>query len=61
MPFTLTMPKLSPTMEKGTLVKWHKKEGDHVESGDLLFEVATDKATIEHTSIDEGFIRVLLV
>ncbi len=61
MPFTLTMPKLSPTMEKGVIVKWHKKEGDRVNEGDLLFEVATDKATVEHNAIDEGFLRKVLV
>jgi pyruvate dehydrogenase E2 component (dihydrolipoamide acetyltransferase) len=61
MPFTLTMPKLSPTMEAGTLVKWHKKEGDEVKGGDLLFEVATDKATVEHNALDEGFLRKILV
>jgi pyruvate dehydrogenase E2 component (dihydrolipoamide acetyltransferase) len=61
MPFTLTMPKLSPTMESGTLVKWHKKVGDHVEAGDLLFEVATDKATVEHNALDEGWLRKIIV
>ncbi len=61
MPFTLTMPKLSPTMEIGTIVKWHKKEGDAVESGDLLIEIATDKATVEHNALDSGFIRKILV
>lgn len=61
MPFTLTMPKLSPTMEQGTIVKWHKKEGDKVEDGDLLFEVATDKATVEHNAIDAGILRKILV
>ena len=61
MPFTLTMPKLSPTMEVGTLVKWNKKEGDSVKEGDLLFEVATDKATVEHEALDGGFLRKILV
>lgn len=61
MPFVLTMPKLSPTMEAGTLVKWHKKEGDQVASGDLLFEVATDKATVEHNALDEGWLRKILI
>ncbi|QVL57197.1 MAG: pyruvate dehydrogenase complex dihydrolipoamide acetyltransferase [Simkaniaceae bacterium] len=61
MPFTLTMPKLSPTMEGGTIVKWHKKEGEQVKSGELLFEVATDKATVEHEALDEGFLRKILV
>lgn len=61
MPFTLTMPKLSPTMEEGTIAKWHKKEGDYVKSGDLLIEVATDKATVEFNALDSGWIRKILV
>ena len=61
MPFTLTMPKLSPTMEEGTIAKWRKKEGDYVKAGDVLFEVATDKATVEHSALDEGFLRKILV
>ena len=61
MPFTVTMPKLSPTMEEGTIAKWHKKEGDKVEAGDLLVEVATDKATIEYNALDEGYLRKILV
>lgn len=61
MPFTLTMPKLSPTMEEGTIVKWHKKLGDQVNAGDLLIEVATDKATVEYNALDEGWIRQILV
>jgi pyruvate dehydrogenase E2 component (dihydrolipoamide acetyltransferase) len=48
-------------MEAGTLVKWHKKEGDRVDAGDLLFEVATDKATVEHTALDEGWIKRILI
>jgi pyruvate dehydrogenase E2 component (dihydrolipoamide acetyltransferase) len=61
MPFTVTMPKLSPTMEEGTIAKWHKREGDYVNAGDLLVEVATDKATVEHNALDEGFLRKILV
>ncbi len=61
MPFTLTMPKLSPTMEEGTIVKWRVKEGSHVKVGDTLFEVATDKATVEHNALDEGYLRKILV
>lgn len=61
MPFTLTMPKLSPTMEEGTIVKWHKHVGDEVEPGDLLMEVATDKATVEFNALDGGWIRKILV
>lgn len=61
MPFTLTMPKLSPTMEEGTIAKWHKKVGDFVDEGDLLIEVATDKATVEYNAIDKGYLRQQLV
>lgn len=61
MPFTLTMPKLSPTMETGVIAKWHKNVGDYVKDGDLLFEVATDKATVEHHALDEGWLRQILV
>ena len=61
MPFTLTMPKLSPTMEEGTIAKWIKKEGDFVKAGDVLFEVATDKATVEHSALDSGYLRKILV
>lgn len=61
MPFTLTMPKLSPTMDAGVLVKWHKKVGDQIQSGDLLFEVATDKATVEYNALDEGWLRQILI
>lgn len=61
MPSTLTMPKLSPTMESGTIATWHKKEGDAIAAGDLLFEVATDKATVEYTALDDGFLRKILV
>ncbi len=61
MPFTLTMPKLSPTMEEGSIAKWHKKEGDFVEAGELLMEVSTDKATVEYNALDEGYLRKILV
>src|SRR5579863_2084011 len=61
MPFTLTMPKLSPTMEEGTIAKWRKKEGEYVNAGDVLFEVATDKATVEHSALDAGFLRKILI
>src|SRR3569832_1181444 len=61
MPFTLTMPKLSPTMEEGTIAKWRKKEGDLVKAGDVLFEVATDKATVEHAALDSGYLRKILI
>lgn len=59
--FTLTMPKLSPTMEEGMIVKWHKKEGEKVEAGDLLFEISTDKATVEYNALDEGWLRKIIV
>lgn len=61
MPFTLTMPKLSPTMEEGTIAKWRKKEGDFVKAGEVLLEVATDKATVEHCALDEGWLRKILI
>lgn len=61
MPFTLTMPKLSPTMEEGTIAKWHVKVGEHVNAGDLLFEVSTDKATVEYNALDEGWLRKILI
>lgn len=61
MPFTVTMPKLSPTMEEGTIAKWHKKVGDQVAPGDLLIEVATDKATVEFNAIDGGWLRKIIV
>lgn len=61
MPFTLTMPKLSPTMEEGTITKWRKQAGDFVKAGDVLLEVATDKATVEHSALDPGFLRKILV
>lgn len=61
MPFTLTMPKLSPTMEEGTIVKWRKKEGEFAKTGEVLFEVATDKATVEHSALDEGWLRKILI
>lgn len=57
----LNMPKLSPTMERGTIVKWHKKKGEAVKAGEVLLEIATDKAVLEHTAIDDGFVRALLV
>lgn len=48
-------------MEEGTIAKWHKKEGDLVAAGEVLLEVATDKATIEHSALDEGYLRKILV
>lgn len=61
MPFTLTMPKLSPTMEAGTIAKWRKKEGEYVKVGEVIFEVATDKATVEHSVLDAGWLRKILI
>lgn len=61
MPFTLTMPKLSPTMEEGTIAKWRKKEGEFVKEGEVIFEVATDKATVEHSVLDSGYLRKILI
>ena len=55
------LPKLSPTMEEGTLVTWTKKEGDDVEVDDLLAEVETDKATMEFRSFDRGVLLKILV
>lgn len=60
MPFTVYMPKLSPTMTEGVIAKWHKKVGDRVEAGDVLLEIATDKATVEHAALDEGYLRAIL-
>ena len=48
-------------MENGVIAKWHKVEGDKVESGDLLLEITTDKATVEHNALDEGFLRKIIV
>lgn len=61
MAIELKMPALSPTMEEGTLAKWLVKEGDTVQSGDILAEIETDKATMEFESIDEGTVGQILV
>ena len=61
MPVEITMPALSPTMEEGTLAKWMVKVGDRVQSGDLLAEIETDKATMEFEAIDEGVVTALSV
>ena len=53
----IEMPKLSDTMTEGTLVKWRKKEGDKVETGDVLAEVETDKATMEMEAFDDGILH----
>src|SRR5450432_3131963 len=61
MPINILMPALSPTMEKGNLAKWLKKEGDKVKSGDVIAEIETDKATMEVEAVDEGTIEAILV
>ncbi|CAN5158660.1 pyruvate dehydrogenase complex dihydrolipoamide acetyltransferase [soil metagenome] len=61
MPINILMPALSPTMEKGNLSKWLKKEGDKVKSGDVIAEIETDKATMEVEAVDEGTIARILV
>jgi len=61
MPIQVLMPALSPTMEKGNLAKWHKKEGDAVKSGDVIAEIETDKATMEVEAVDEGTLGRILI
>ena len=61
MPINILMPALSPTMEEGTLAKWLVKEGDTVESGDVMCEIETDKATMEFEAVDEGIIGKIIV
>ncbi|MDP7149899.1 MAG: pyruvate dehydrogenase complex dihydrolipoamide acetyltransferase [Paracoccaceae bacterium] len=61
MPIELLMPALSPTMEEGTLAKWLVKEGDTVNSGDIIAEIETDKATMEFEAVDEGVIGKIVV
>ena len=61
MPTEILMPALSPTMEEGTLAKWHVKEGDTVSSGDIMAEIETDKATMEFEAVDEGVIGKILI
>src|SRR5919198_470732 len=61
MPIEVLMPALSPTMEKGNLAKWHKKEGDTVKSGDVIAEIETEKATMEVEAVDEGTLGKILV
>jgi pyruvate dehydrogenase E2 component (dihydrolipoamide acetyltransferase) len=61
MPINILMPALSPTMEKGNLSKWLKKEGDPVKSGDVIAEIETDKATMEFEAVDEGTMGKILV
>ena len=61
MSIEILMPALSPTMEEGTLAKWLVKEGDSVQSGDVIAEIETDKATMEVEAVDEGVVGKLLV
>jgi pyruvate dehydrogenase E2 component (dihydrolipoamide acetyltransferase) len=61
MPTNVLMPALSPTMEKGKLAKWLKKEGDTIKSGDVIAEIETDKATMEVEAVDEGTLGKIIV
>src|SRR4051812_43323089 len=61
MSIDILMPALSPTMEEGTLAKWHVKAGDTVKSGDVIAEIETDKATMEVEAVDEGTVEERLV
>ena len=61
MPIEILMPALSPTMEEGTLAKWLVAEGDTVNSGDVMCEIETDKATMEFEAVDEGVIGKILI
>ncbi|WP_304187973.1 biotin/lipoyl-containing protein, partial [Phenylobacterium aquaticum] len=61
MSIDVLMPALSPTMEEGTLAKWHVKKGDVVKSGDVIAEIETDKATMEVEAVDEGVVEDVLV
>ncbi len=61
MALDIKMPALSPTMEEGTLAKWLVKVGDTVQSGDIMAEIETDKATMEFEAVDEGVIAEILI
>jgi pyruvate dehydrogenase E2 component (dihydrolipoamide acetyltransferase) len=61
MPINILMPALSPTMEKGNLAKWLKKEGDQIKSGDVIAEIETDKATMEVEAADDGTLAKIVV
>ena len=61
MPVNILMPALSPTMEKGNLSKWLKREGDKVKAGEVIAEIETDKATMEYESIDDGVLAKIVV
>ena len=61
MSIEITMPRLSDTMEQGTIVSWSVKEGDSVSAGDVLGDIETDKATMELQSFDDGTVAALLL
>jgi pyruvate dehydrogenase E2 component (dihydrolipoamide acetyltransferase) len=61
MPTNILMPALSPTMEKGSLARWLKKEGDKIKSGDVIAEIETDKATMEYEAVDDGTLAKIVV
>src|SRR5215472_17036592 len=61
MPINILMPALSPTMEKGNLAKWLKREGEPVKPGDVIAEIETDKATMEVEAVDEGVLAKIVV
>jgi pyruvate dehydrogenase E2 component (dihydrolipoamide acetyltransferase) len=61
MPIQVTMPRLSDTMEQGTVVRWHVKEGAKISSGDLLADIETDKATMEMQAFDDGTVARLVI
>jgi pyruvate dehydrogenase E2 component (dihydrolipoamide acetyltransferase) len=61
MPINILMPALSPTMEKGNLAKWLKKEGEAVNTGDVIAEIETDKATMEYEAVDDGVLAKIVV
>ncbi len=61
MPINILMPALSPTMEKGNLAKWLKKEGEAVKTGDVIAEIETDKATMEVEAVDDGVLAKIVV
>src|SRR5271155_2983109 len=61
MPINIFMPALSPTMEKGNLARWLKKEGEAVKTGDVIAEIETDKATMEYEAVDDGVMAKIVV
>jgi len=61
MPVEITMPRLSDTMEQGTIIAWNVKEGDEVSAGDILGDIETDKATMELQNFDDGIVALILL